>query len=252
MSMLTRTSPRNPRHDTPTEELATQPIRANLLGDAYFETHSGIRMGHRTAVLGFSLLLRLVLARGRAVSRSELAELLWGSDDRRTRARLRVLLARLREYLIPIIASGSTLRLTTSDVDWTAEFPDPPLRDFVAPSDRYERWLDAQRPSLVERFVEPYREELADAQRRGEWRRLEYLARDVIEISPLDEAGNLALVEALSRTSGVASSRAQLQSYQAALEGDDRPPRSSIADPGRNLDRRVTSVLAARVPVESA
>ena len=173
-----------------------------------------------------TLLKRLVLARGRPVTRDELFDLLWPEEANRDRlsARLSVQLSAVRRVLRGgVVADRSSVRLDLSHVDvdierWLAQRDDAAVvagyTGELLPDDRYEDWASPFRDELRGRFIEAACR-LAEASPPVEaimlWRR-------VLTEDAYDERAHRSLVATLRAEGRPAQARAAYQAYVAAMD----------------------------------
>jgi pimeloyl-ACP methyl ester carboxylesterase/DNA-binding SARP family transcriptional activator len=182
-----------------------------------------------------TLLKRLVVARGRSVTRDELIEVLWpdaSEVDDRLGARLSVQLSAVRRILRGgVIADRSSIRLDLHRIDvdierWFAQTHDAAIvadhaGEFL-PDDRYEDWSMPLRDEIRARFS-------AAAHRLAEvststdaielWRRV--LIQD-----PYDELAHRSLITALRHEGRIGDARSAYQTYVAAMDDLAVPPTS--------------------------
>jgi len=181
-----------------------------------------------------TLLKRLVAARGQAVTRDELIDVLWPEDDdiERLGPRLSVQLSAVRRVLRGgIVADRASVRLDLDrvevDIERWFELADHASivaghdGDFL-PDDRYEDWSAALRGEIQARFG-------AAVHRLAE--RSE--APDAIELwhralgeDPYDERSHRSLVVTLRAEGRLGEARTAYQSYVAAMDDLGIPPPS--------------------------
>jgi pimeloyl-ACP methyl ester carboxylesterase/DNA-binding SARP family transcriptional activator len=173
-----------------------------------------------------TLLKRLVVARGRPVTRDELIEVLWPDDGDvdRLSARLSVQLSAVRRILGGgVIAERSWIRLDLDHVDldierWFGLTDDAAIvagyvGEFL-PNDRYDDWSNRLREEIRAKFVAAARR-LAERSRPNEaidlWRR-------TLVHEPYDEGLHRALIVTLRTEGRLGEARAAYQSYIAVMD----------------------------------
>lgn len=181
-----------------------------------------------------TVLKRLVVARGQAVTRDELIDVLWPEDDdiERLGPRLSVQLSAVRRVLRGgIVADRASVRLDLDHVDvdierWFELADDAAIvaahdGDFL-PDDRYEDWSVPLRGEIQARFGTAIHRlaERSDAPDAIElWHRA--LGED-----PFDERSHRSLVVTLRAEGRLGEARTAYQSYVAAMDDLDIPPPS--------------------------
>jgi DNA-binding SARP family transcriptional activator len=187
-----------------------------------------------------TLLKRLVAARGQAVTRDELIDVLWPEDDdiERLGPRLSVQLSAVRRILRGgIVADPSSVRLDLDHVEVDIE-PWFELADDASivaghggeflPDDRYEDWSAALRGEIQARFGAAVRR-LAE---RSEAPDAIQLWHRALGEDPYDERSHRSLVVALHAEGRLGEARSAYQSYVAAME-DLGVPASSWSELAR-------------------
>ena len=171
------------------------------------------------------LLKRLVVARGRPVSRDTLFDLLWPDevDRRRLSARLSVQLSSVRRVLPHgVVADRSSvwLDLVQVDVDierWYALSDDEAVVEGYTgeflPEDRYEDWTCPLRDKIRARFVDAAHQL---ALRRSQRDAIE-LWRQVLREDRYDERAHRSLIAALRAQGHLGQARAAYQDYIGAM-----------------------------------
>jgi pimeloyl-ACP methyl ester carboxylesterase/DNA-binding SARP family transcriptional activator len=175
---------------------------------------------------------RLVAARGHAVTRDELTDMLWpGAGDIQTLGpRLSVQLSAVRRILRGgVIADRSSVRLDLDHVDvdierWFDLTADAAIvagyhGDFL-PDDKYDDWSTPLRDEIRARYAAAIRR-LADCSADKDaielWRKA--LGQD-----PYDERSHRALVVTLRAEGRLGEARSAYQSYVAAMDDLEVPP----------------------------
>jgi DNA-binding SARP family transcriptional activator len=187
-----------------------------------------------------TLLKRLVAARGQAVTRDELIDVLWPEDDdiERLGPRLSVQLSAVRRILRGgIVADPASVRLDLDHVEVDIE-PWFELADDASivaghggeflPDDRYEDWSAALRGEIQARFGAAVRR-LAE---RSEAPDAIQLWHRALGEDPYDERSHRSLVVALHAEGRLGEARSAYQSYVAAME-DLGVPASSWSELAR-------------------
>jgi pimeloyl-ACP methyl ester carboxylesterase/DNA-binding SARP family transcriptional activator len=187
-----------------------------------------------------TLLKRLVVARGRPVTRDELIDLLWpdGGDPSRLAARLSVQLSAVRRVLRGgVVADRDAIRLDLDrvavDVEaWFADSDDAAIVEGytgeLLPDDRYEDWAGPLRDEIRDRFVAAARRLAAE---RGGGDAVD-LWRRILTEDPYDEPAHRSLVAALTADGRLGEARRAYQAYVAAMD-DLGVPAAAWDDLGR-------------------
>ncbi len=181
-----------------------------------------------------TLLKRLVAARGQAVTRDELIDLLWpeAGDIERLGPRLSVQLSAVRRVLRGgIVADRASVRLDLDHVGvdierWFALADDASIVDChtgeFLPGDRYEEWSAALRGEVRSRFGAAVHRlaECSDAPDALElWHR-------ALGDDPYDERSHTSLVATLRAEGRLGEARTAYQTYVAAMDDLGVVPRS--------------------------
>jgi pimeloyl-ACP methyl ester carboxylesterase/DNA-binding SARP family transcriptional activator len=181
-----------------------------------------------------TLLKRLVVARGHAVTRDELIDLLWPEvgDSERLGARLSVQLSAVRRVLRGgIVADRASVRLDLHHVEvdierWFEMADDASIvgghaGEFL-PDDRYEDWSAALRREIQSRFAASLHRL---AERSDALDALELWHRALGE-DPYDERSHTSLVVTLRAEGRLGEARTAYQAYVSAMDDLGIPPRS--------------------------
>ncbi|MGI8498434.1 MAG: ATP-binding protein [Gemmatimonadaceae bacterium] len=187
-------------------------IRLHTLGQSCIEVGT-IRIGPESERL-FALLLYLAVERGKQVSRTELRRLLWPeADATHSTHSLRQLIYRARRMGVAIETDRFFVKLNPQlvELDFTAcrdsapTYVAQPLESACegflpgyAPDwgDAYRVWLDRLRDSLhasLRRLLIPM---IHDRKSHGDWRAVESLSSQCLQLDPLNEEATLARAEA--------------------------------------------------------
>lgn len=172
---------------------------------------------------------RLVVARGRSVTRDELIDMLWPdeSDMRRLGARLSVQLSAVRRVLGGgVIADRQTVRLDPDEISTDLEDYHRATDDAAVvaaytgeflPEDVYEDWTGPTRDEARTRFMAAARRVAEREGRSGNHLRAAELGRRLVEADPYDEAGHRLVVESLRAAGEPGEARRALQAWEEAF-----------------------------------
>ena len=199
----------------------------------------------------FSLLLYLGLERDRRVGRAELSSLLFpessGADASHN---LRQLLYRARRLGAPLHSSQSTVlvdrQLVEDDLSRVLastrleqEHVSPGrftlLPHYTPPTPQFSSWIEAFRDRARPRLIRLLTRELECRRARGDWIRVEQIARTLLDIDAYNETATLCLAEALARLGSKNTALALLR----AFESEVGKASASMALPPRLLARRI-------------
>jgi DNA-binding SARP family transcriptional activator/tetratricopeptide (TPR) repeat protein len=158
----------------------------------------------------FAAGLYLVLERGKRVSRSRFASLLWPEAAEKTRAhRLRQTILQLKKHGIIVRADRNNLQLllddACSDVDQlTCNPPKKLAADSleVLPgysprfSEHFRDWVDSKRDEIHAIVTRRLVADLDIARRRGDWSACDNIAKQCRQLDPFNESAVLAQAEA--------------------------------------------------------
>ena len=192
-----------------------------------------IRVGTRrvlpNSTRAFASLMFMAMERGRAISRTDLQELLFPGQSERTAAHnLRQLIYRLRSIGAPIIAEENTVALPADAVcdDYTllggAALDQETLKAIAcgvlpgyAPafSRPFSEWLDGQRSRVSNDVLRRVVDQLTELRRLGRWRDLEPVARACLALDSLNEEATLSLAESLALNGQKARAMQLLDTY---------------------------------------
>ncbi|HEX3159289.1 MAG TPA: AAA family ATPase, partial [Gemmatimonadaceae bacterium] len=210
-------------------------VRLRALGECAIEI--GVRRLGPDAERAFAVLLLLVLAGGRPLSRRWVLDLLWpGAPDELRRHNLRQTFYKLRQYGVTLDGDRQSIVLAAdgvlSDLDvllGAAAESDETLLDEQAPfgvflagyvpqfSPPFAAWLDEQRDLAHGRLRRALLAVLLDRRRRGAWHDVERMARRVLVLDPLNEEATLALAEATALAGSKSAAIGILDTYVAEL-----------------------------------
>lgn len=205
----------------------------------------------------FGLIMRLIYAPGRQLSRDVLLSAFWpGQPEPRQRGNLRQALYKVRRMNVLMEFDGDTVRLDgrqivpTFSIDRTIEnFERDVLQEhepfgvflpgFEPRSEELKEWLHDTR-EVVHADVRRVLVELLRARReRADWRGAETLSRWLLQFDPLNEEGTLALAECTALNGSKVQAVEMIDRYLEELgpdAGDIRIPattlRRRLVDPG--------------------
>ncbi len=184
-------------------------IELRALGNAEIQTDKTTLTPSQEIV--FASALYLVLERGKRVSRSGLAELLWPRIETTTRShRMRQTLLQLKNLGVPVSADRSVVRISTErlriDVDDTRAIETSALRDHnsleflpgYSPrfSEPFRDWVDTMRSGVHSLIARALVAEIQQARERGDWAFVEQYASKCLSLDPYNETAVLAKAEA--------------------------------------------------------
>lgn len=234
-------------------------IKLRTLGESVIEIGAE-RLGPDSDAL-FAALLYLTAERGRRITRTSFAELLWPDFPAdRGRHCLRQLLYRLRMIGVVVDSNRETILLPEPFV--TPTFSASPSAERLvaeraagtlrigpylpgyAPriSQPFAEWLDAAR-AAVESKVRRVILEVTHAHRlRGQWDDVDGLARECLRIDPLNEEATLAVAEAAAMSGAKTEALAILDRYMA----DIGPAAAELRIPPNIMRRRIAERLPNR------
>jgi DNA-binding SARP family transcriptional activator len=209
----------------------------------------------------FATAFILAVDRGRLIERDAVAELLWPNEKpARRRHNLRQVLYKLRgagaEFgggTGPLMFSRNDVWLDFADFDHSITAIAPDLR---APgsmrfmpgftphfSTAFANWLDAVRERVESQVRSRLVEAIADCRRKGRWEHVGRLARECLQLDPLNDEANLALAESVALSGGKSKAVALLDAYLSDL-GDSA---ADIRVPATILRRRITEAIGPDV-----
>jgi hypothetical protein len=207
-----------------------------IMGATRVTLPNGTVLAAARSPVGFALLLRVALAGEGGVDRGAMTALLYHDDVPTTRSKLRVLLTSLRKAGVAFGEAPAPLTFAPASVVWDAS-GDGVLFDSFVPtfSDTYARWFEDERAGFLVRLTAPRLVALDDARQRAAWPDVTSRAQEVLAIDPMNEAGHLAMAEALIFT----ASKNEALSYLAKFEADLGDRVHLLAAPLAALRRRV-------------
>lgn len=229
-------------------------MHLRIIGQAVIEV--GSTTVSPTATHLFSLLLYLGLERDRRIGRTELSSLLFAESCAADASHnLRQLLYRARRLGAPLHSSRSTVlvdrQLVQDDLSTVLastrleqELVSPGrftlLPHYAPPTRQFSSWIEAFRDRARPRIIRLLTRELDSCRARGDWRRVENVARTLLDIDSYNETATLCLAEALARLGSKNSALALLR----AFESEVGKASESMALPPRLLARRIVETHA--------
>ncbi|HEX7981837.1 MAG TPA: AAA family ATPase, partial [Gemmatimonadaceae bacterium] len=225
-------------------------IRLRILGESVIEV--GETAVEPSATHVFALLLYLGIERGKLISRSQLASMLFPEGSAaKAGHNLRQLLYRLRRIGVPLEASAAAVRLPAESVVEAPEsvFTRGPgeasrseptsfalLPGYAPQTEPLSRWLEAYRDEISSKLLRRLSRDLARAREGADWSAVERFARALLELDPLNETAMLGLAEALARS----GSKQRAVKLLADFAEDVGQSHASLALPPRVLRRRIS------------
>jgi DNA-binding SARP family transcriptional activator len=198
-----------------------------------------IEVGRRTfrpdAEMVFATVLILGADRGRRVERDSIAKLLWASEPvSKRRHNLRQVLYKLRGAGVEFGDASGPLVLPREDVwldyeDRDRSQVDPPsgldeissmrFMPGFAPdlSGEFDEWLERLREHAEGQVRLQLVEAISACRREGRWQHVERLARECLQLDPLNEEAHLALAESVALAGGKSKAVAMLDAYMAEV-----------------------------------
>jgi DNA-binding SARP family transcriptional activator len=202
------------------------------LGNAEIETSVTTLTPSQEIV--FAAALYLVLERGKRVSRTGLASLLWPRAAEKVRShRLRQTILQLKKLGIIVKADRDTLHLSQyeaqTDIDeLSADDPASPLKhdslEFLPGysqrfSDAFGDWVDARRGEIHASGTRILVRELEQARLQANWLAVEKIAAKCLSLDPFNEIAILARAEAAAMQGGKRKAVSILDRYIAEVGG---------------------------------
>ncbi len=233
--------------------IAASSVRLRVLGGASIRTAKAVV--DPGAELVFATALYLVLERRTQVQRTVLTDLLWPAVAGETAShRLRQTLLKLRRLGFAVESidkrqlsvAGLDIQSDVDAIDFThaglsrissltvlpGYFP-----NFSAP---YAEWLDSRRQELVASISRPLLTMIAQSRSLAQWADVEQLSRKLLELSPWNEEGTLALAEAMAMRGEKLAGVTVLDTYLAEAGRGPADLRVSAL----TLRRRITDRIA--------
>ena len=186
---------------------------------------------------------RLVVNRGRPVTRDEMIDMLWPDefDRRRLSARLSVQLSAVRRILGGgVIADRQTVRLDLDEVSTDLEEFAAAVDDAaivaayggeLLPEDRYEDWVGPSRDEAQTRFVTAGKRRASLAIGHGDFADAARLTVRLIDADRYDEAAHQMRIHALASAGEIGAARHAHAAWAAAMSeiGVDVAPFDEVA-----------------------
>ena len=235
-------------------------IVLRALGNAEIETAVTTLTPSQEIV--FAAALYLVLERGKRVSRTRLASLLWPHVPEKARAhRLRQTILQLKKLGVIVQADRDSLQLpqgeARSDVD-ACSLADANVStgyaslEFLAGyaprcSDAFRDWVDLKRQEIHCTIATILVRELEKARLKGDWVGVERTASQSLGLDPFNEIAVLAQAEAIAMRGGKRRAVAILDRYIAEV-GESG---SDLRLPATLLRRRVAERAPERIDLQN-
>ena len=218
------------------------------------EIHTGRGIITPSQEIAFAAALYLSLARGKAVSRSKLAQLLWPEASQESRShRLRQTILQLKRLGLPVRADRNTVQLRHEDVTDQSEivasavtgFKEDESLDFLPGynpgfSAPFREWVETIRNQFQASSVTLLVKRITAARLRADWPQVEQIAAKCLALDPYNEEAVLAKAEAAAMRGSKRAAVSILDQYISEI-GDVTP---DLKIPASILRRRV----AERIP----
>ncbi len=186
------------------------------------------------------LLLLLAGGRRRIMSRRQLCDLFWTSEEKRARHSLSQAVYDINQQLGPLIirGPGGDLSLNGAQVDYDVEHFESlvkagdlaqavelyrgPFADNLigAGTGEFDRWLDSERTRLARLGELSLRRYVGECETRGEWGSMCVAALKLVSLTPLDEDVHRTFMRALWLQGDAASALSHYESVVVELEGE--------------------------------
>ena len=187
-----------------------------------------------------ALLLLLAGGRRRIMSRRQLCDLFWTSEEKRARHSLSQAVYDINQQLGPLIrrGPGGDLSLDCTQLDYDVEhfeslvkagdlaravelFRGPFADNLVGAGTReFDRWLDSERTRLARLGELSLRRYVGNCEARGEWGSMCVAALKLLSLTPLDEDVHRTFMRALWLQGDAASALSHYQDIVASLEAE--------------------------------
>jgi len=230
-------------------------IALRALGNAEIET--GVTTLTPSQEIVFAAALYLVLERGKRVSRTRLASLLWPRVAEKARAhRLRQTILQLKKLGIILRADRDNLQLSQYDArsdveDLSADDATPALKhdslEFLPGynprfSESLRDWVDTKRGEAHAIATRILVRELERARLQADWSSVEKIAAKCLSLDPFNEIAVLAQAEAAAMRGGKRKALSILDRYIAEVGGGA----TELKLPATLLRRRVVERIPDR------
>ncbi len=211
----------------------------------------------------FAAGLYLVLERGKRVTRSRLASLLWPNADDKARAhRLRQTILQLKKVGMPVRADRDTVQLSQhdarSDVDQLGlidtAVPSELVRFEFLPgydphrSEAFRDWVDTKREEVHRAATRMLLGSLETARRKGDWVGVEHFASQCLVLDKFNEIAVLARAEAAAMCGGKRRAVAILDSFIDEIGSGQ----TELRLPAMLLRRRIAERIPDREVLQTA
>jgi len=230
-------------------------IALRALGTAEIET--GVTTITPAQEKAFATALHLVLERGKRVSRTRLAALLWPQAPEKVRAhRLRQTVLQLKKLGIFVRADRDNLQLFQHDALSDLDELDQNHRGLTAKSDSLEflpgysprfsesfrDWVDSKRDEVHAAATRQLLIDLDTARKRADWPVCDKIARQCRQLDPFNETAVLAQAEAAAMRGAKKEAVDILDRHIAAVEETDQ----YLTLPASLLRRRIVDRVQER------
>ena len=231
-------------------------LELRALGNAEIATEKATLTPAQEIV--FASALYLLLERGKHISRSSFAELLWPTVDVSVRAhRLRQTLLQLKKLGFPVVADRNNVRISTDQISGdidpgqfteTVRFHADQSLVFLpgySPrfSEQFRDWVDGKRSQFNASYSRGLVEILGRERVRANWKRVETTARAVLELDPYNESAVLALAESSAMRGQKHEAVRMIDEYLRDVGGNP-----DIRLPASLLRKRILDTTAAPAP----
>lgn len=179
----------------------------------------------------FAAALYLVLERGKRVSRSRLASILWPQVPEKARAhRLRQTILQLKKLGIPVKADRDNLQVSQNDAQTNVDqltrgnsiiSANDSLEFLPGYSPRFSEplrdWIDSKRDEVHATITRQLLGDLSIARSRADWSGCNKIAKQCLQLDPFNESAVLALAEAAAMRGAKSESVAILDRHIEAV-----------------------------------
>jgi len=232
-------------------------IVLRALGNAEIDT--GVATLTPSQEMVFAAALYLILERGKSVSRTHLASLLWPQVTEKARAhRLRQTILQLKKAGFIVTADRNSLACSPRDRIDIAELAGAGPDTFAAHtsleflpgysptfSSAFRDWVDTQREETHALVARHLVAELNTARTKGDWLTCDRFARQCLKLDPFNESAVLAQAEA-SAMRGAKTQAIQILDRYLVEVGSDNP---NLRVSASVLRKRITYRIPERSPI---
>jgi DNA-binding SARP family transcriptional activator len=233
-------------------------IVLRALGNAEIET--GLATLTPSQEMVFAAALYLILERGRSVSRTHLASLLWPNVAEKSRAH------RLRQTILQLKKAGFLVTADRNNVECLPRDPRSDVAELAGAgldafathasleflpgysptfSNAFRDWVDAQREETHALVTRHLVTELNTARTKGDWLTCDRFARQCLKLDPFNESAVLAQAEA-SAMRGAKTQAIQILDRYLVEVGSDNP---NLRLSASVLRKRITYRIPERSPI---